>query len=184
MFFIPARMLCVAALTGIAFNTTQQAMAQVQSAPIGTIEASIGGKAYAGETRKVASEGTSTAGFRTFGPVVNLVLQAHDPQSERMMHNVLALDISVMGSDASASVTAGSVSYWPEGVGKPFYTSDEGGGETQVTFDTLSLDDGNANVSGRFTTTICAKESYFEEINMADCLPVEGTFETALLKEE
>ncbi len=181
MNFTPARIFCAAGLTGFALVAAQFSMAQAQSAPMGAIEASIGGKGYVGETRKVPS-GTSTATFQAYGPMVNLTLQAHDPQADRTMQNIVTMQISLMGNDASASVTASSVSYWPDGMNEPFYTSEEGGGETQVTFDTLTFNGGDARASGTFTTTVCAKESYFREIDKTDCLPVEGRFDTALHK--
>lgn len=180
MTFTPARLVCVAAISGMALTATQLAAAQPQSAPMGSLEASIDGAPYTGETLKTPSEGTSTAAFRAYGPVVNLSLQAHDPQAESLMHNVLSLEISLMGNDASASVIESSASYWPEGMGKPFYTSDEGGGETQITFEALSLDGDDAKASGSFTTTACLKKGYLEEIDMTDCLPIEGRFDTAL----
>jgi hypothetical protein len=154
--------------------------AQVESNAIGALEARLGDQAYAGEFLEIPSEGTTTASFRSFGPVTNVSLQAHDPEAESRMRNVLTLEYSVMGSDATASVTSSTVTYWPNGMSGAFYTSDEGGGETNVSLESLSFESESPRAVGVFTSTVCAKESFMTEINMDDCLPVEGRFETAI----
>ncbi|MBY9068163.1 hypothetical protein K1X12_14725 [Hyphomonas sp. WL0036] len=170
-----------AALLTLAAVAVLPSCAQVQTTTVGTMKAQIGDQAYAGEFLEVPSEGTTTASFQAFGPVTNLALQAHDPRAESRMKNVLTLDLSLMGNDASASITAATVSYWPEGMGKAFYTSDEGG-EAQVSLETLSLDTAGGQITGRFNSTVCRKENHFAEIDMSDCLTIDGSFETALLQ--
>lgn len=172
-----------AALFSLAAVAVLPSCAQVQTTAAGTMKAQIGGQAYAGEFLEVPSEGTTTASFRSFGPVTNLALQAHDPRAESRMKNVLTLDLSIMGSDASASVTAATVSYWPEGMGEPFYTSDEGG-QVQVSLETLSLDKASGQTTGRFNSTVCRKESHFAEIDTSDCLTIDGSFDTALQQDQ
>lgn len=43
------------------------------------------------------------------------------------MLNVLSIEISLMGSDTSASIMEASVSWWLEGMGEPFYLSQDSG---------------------------------------------------------
>ena len=178
----PMRLLCAAGLFGLCAAVPLSASARVQTSPIGTVKAVIDGKDYAGETLAVPSEDSATAHFRTFGPVTNLAIQAQDPEAERRMHNVLTLEISVMGEGAGAQITASSASYWPDGMSAPFYTSEEGAGAASITLEAFSLESGAARAAGSFEATLCAKESYFAEIDLEDCLPVEGVFDTALRK--
>lgn len=151
----------------------------MQTNPLGVVDAVINGAAYHGETLDMPSEGTATAEFRAFGPVTSLTIQAHDPEAGSIMRNVLVVDISLMGDDAAAPVMDVSVSYWPGGMGAPFYISDESGVEPDIAFDTLSFGD-DAAARGSFAARMCKQESFFAEVDLNDCIPVEGTFDTAL----
>ncbi|MDK3075264.1 hypothetical protein QO034_19440 [Sedimentitalea sp. JM2-8] len=172
----------VLGIAGLALCISQPVLGQVGSIPVGTINARIGDISYTSETLDVPSEGTSTAEFRALGPATTVSIQGHDPQAESIMSNVLSLDIMLMGSDASAAVTEATVSYFPKGMNEPFYSSDESGTQTQVVFEALSFDDGVPKAKGSFTALVCRKDDFFTEADQSDCLPVEGTFETALRK--
>ena len=166
----------------LALCLVQPASAQVERNAIGEIDASIDGAPYVGETLEVPSEGTSTAEFRSFGPVTSLSIQAHDPEAESVMGNVLSLEISLMGTDPSATVTETSASWWPQGMGEPFYHSEGSQTDVDVTLETLSLEDGTAAIAGRFSALLCRKDSFFAESDTNDCLPVEASFDTVLRK--
>lgn len=84
---------------------SQTATAQIETVPVGTVTATIGEAAYVGETLDVPSEGTSTAEWRTFGPVSSLSIQANDPDAESIMQGILTIEISLMGTDASGATT-------------------------------------------------------------------------------
>lgn len=150
--------------------------------PVGSISATIGDTSYRGETLDVPSEGTATADFRSFGPTATVSIQGHDPNAESIMSNVLSLNITVMGNGASATVTDATVSYFPQGMSEAFYSSEESGTRSQVMFDTLAFDEGAAEAKGSFTALLCRKDDFFSEADKDDCLPIEGTFETALRK--
>ena len=167
---------------GLALCLTLPAWAQAAGTPVGTVDATIDKMAYAGETLDVPSEGTSTAEYRSFGPVTSLTIQAHDPNADSRMHNVLSIEVSLMGSDASASIVEASVSWWPSGMSEPFYHSEGSEAELALTIDALSLEDGQANIAGSFSAQVCRKDGFFAEADMDDCLPVEGTFNTPLGK--
>jgi hypothetical protein len=169
------------ATSGLALCLVPPALAQMGTTSIGTLNATIGDASYAGETLEVPSEGTATAEFRSFGPVVSITIQAHDPNTESMMNNVFSFEISLMGTDASATVADKSISYWPGGMSAPFYMSEDSGVEPVITFDTLSLDD-DAAANGSFSALLCRKDDFFSETDTDDCLQVEGTFQTALHK--
>ena len=167
---------------GLVICMAHPALAQIGKTPMGTLEATIDGMPYSGETLNVASEGTSTAEFRSFGPVTSLSIQAHDPQAQSIMHNILTIEVSLMGTDASASVMDVSVSYWPEGMGEPFYLSEDSGTAPQIDFDALSLEDGTSAAQGNFSAVICRRDGMFADTDTGDCRQVEGTFDTALRK--
>jgi len=167
---------------GLVLSLALPAVAQMQQ-PMGVVDAVIDGAAYHGETLDVPSEGTSTAEFRTFGPMTSITIQAHDPDAESIMRNVLIVEISLMGADASAAVFDVSVSYWPEGMSAPFFISDESGVDGVATFEALSFE-GEAAASGSFSAVMCRQESFFVESDPEICLPVEGTFDTRLHRAE
>lgn len=172
----------VLATFGLALCLAQPALAQITRTPVGTVDATIDGTPYSGETLDVPSEGTSTAEVRFFGPVTSISIQAHDPEAESIMQNVLTMEVSLMGNDASASMMDVSVSWWPEGMSPPFYLSEDSGAAPEVVFDALSLEDGAATAQGRFLAVVCRRDSMLAEVDTSDCRPVEGTFDTALRK--
>ena len=96
-----------------------------------------------------------------------------------IMRNVLAVEISLMGNEPSSPVIDVSVSYWPEGMGGPFYMSTDSGVAASVTFEGFSLGD-EPSVSGSFSAVMCRHESMFAEADTDNCLPVEGRFDTRL----
>ncbi|NUH66364.1 hypothetical protein HTT03_13840 [Sulfitobacter sp. S0837] len=164
---------------GACLALTQPVLAQT-SEPIGALAASIDGTSYRGETLSVPSEGSATASFQSFGPVTKVTIQAHDPEAESRMHNVLALEVSLMGDRASASQMDKTVSWWPEGMNAPFYISEGNEAEVQVIFDTLSFADGASAATGSFSALLCRKQAFFSEADRDDCKQVEGTFDTRL----
>ena len=128
----------ILAASGLTLCLAQPALAQIAKTPVGAVEATIDGEPYSGETLDVPSEGTSTAEVRSFGPVTSISIQAHDPEAESIMRNVLSVEVSLMGSDASASIMEASVSWWPDGMSEPFYLSEDSGTAPEVILDALS----------------------------------------------
>lgn len=170
-------------VTGL-LTLSQTATAQIETVPVGTVTATIGGAAYEGETLDVPSEGTSTAEWRTFGPVSSLSIQAHDPGAESIMQGILTIEISLMGTTASAAMIDASVSWWPEGMNAPFYINEEIGKDLSISIDTLSLEKEGSLISGSFSAQLCRKDSFFADADTENCRPVEGQFDTALKKAE
>lgn len=162
--------------------TNARLQGAIDRSGLGEVIATIGGAAYRGQTLDVPSEGTSTAEFRDLGPVNTISLQAHDPEAESVMRNVLNIDFSLAGDDSSAPISSPTVSYFPDGMNEPFYSSEGMEPVPQVTLGTLSLEDGAASISGQFAANICRKSGFFSEPDKGDCMTVEGNFETALRK--
>lgn len=165
---------------GLFLCSAQSATSQIASTVAGTVNATIGGAPYSGETLDVASEGTSTAEVSAFGPMNSITIQAHDPQAGNIMHNVLSIEISLMGDEATAPILDASVSWWPKGMSAPFYLSEDSGTEAAVAIDSLSLQDGASTIEGSFSARVCRKDDFFAETDTSDCLQVEGSFDTAL----
>lgn len=154
----------------------------IEKSGIGEVKATIDGAPYRGATLDVPSEGTSTAEFRNLGPATTISLQAHDPDAQSVMSNVLSVDFTVAGNDASAPLSGATISYFPDGMNEPFYSSESSEPPAEVTLHTLSLEDGAASVIGEFTAKLCRKAGMFSEADTNNCVAVEGTFETALRK--
>lgn len=173
----------ILAAFGITLGLAQPALAQIARTPMGAVDAAIDGTPYSGETLDVPSEETSTAEFRSFGPVTSISIQAHDPKAESIMRNILSIEVSLMGSDAADAIIETSVSWWPEGMSEPFYLSENSGTDPEVIFDVLSLEDGAA-VQGSFSAVVCRRDGMFAESDTSDCRVVEGAFDTALRKAE
>ena len=167
---------------GLALCLAQPALAQIAKTPVGTVDATIDGTPYLGETLDVPSEGTSTAEVRSFGPVTSISIQAHDLEAESIMRNVMTIEVSLMGSDASASIMEASVSWWPEGMSPPYYLSEDSETDSVIILDSLSLEDGAAAARGSFSAVVCRRDGIFADAETSDCRQVEGTFDTALRK--
>ncbi len=165
-------------------RTESELGGRIDKQRVGEIVGTIDGSAYRGETLEIPSEGTSTAEFMAIGPMTMLTVQAHDPAADSMMHNVFSVNISLMGDDASASVSEAAVSYFPEGMSAPFFMNERNETETEVIVESLSLEDGAASVAGRFVARLCRKADAFSEADAGNCVDTEGRFETALLKRE
>ncbi|MDN2566765.1 hypothetical protein N1F89_11070 [Aquibium sp. A9E412] len=146
--------------------------------PIGTVEATIDGASYRGETLHVPSEGTATAEVRDFGPIRMVDIQAHDPDADSLMRGVLSIEIGpVSGADASAAEA--SVSYFPDGL-RNFYVSDEAPARASVTVETLTVEGERGSARGAFSAVLCKREDMMSELDADDCITVEGTFDTEL----
>lgn len=171
------------ALIGLALCLAQPALALAGSKPVGSLEATLDGQPYTGNTLEVASEGTSTAHFKTIGPMTMITVQAHDPKAKGIMHNVITLEMSVAGKDAAATVTPGAVAWWPKGMRGTFYINEGNETETKIELDAFSMGS-EGHIKGRFFSTICRKDSMFAAADTSDCLPVEGRFDTALQKSD
>ncbi|GGO58502.1 hypothetical protein SAMN05444398_12139 [Roseovarius pacificus] len=155
----------------------QAALAQ-ETVPMGTMTATIGGEAYAGQTLDVPSEGTSTAEVRPIGPMMSVSIQAHDPEAASIMQGILTIEFMLMDAGGLPAPMTPSISWWPEGMNAPFFQSEEGG-TAEVALDDLSLND-PASAKGSFAATLCRKDSFFTEADTNDCRTVEGRFETTL----
>ncbi|PSM17631.1 MULTISPECIES: hypothetical protein [Nitratireductor] len=167
------------ALTSILFLTAGKAVA-VETVRLGTVTAVIDAQAYQGETLRVPSEGTATATLSNFGPLSRVSVQAHAVDGKSRMKNVLVVEFSLMGAGPDAPASDPSISWWPEGMGAPFYVAGDEGGSVELTLDTLTLG-GEPETSGSFVARLCRKQDMFSEPDADACIDVEGTFDTPLV---
>ncbi len=169
-----------AAVLAVTFCIAMPAMAQMQTDAIGTVDATIDGAPYSGETLSIPSEGTATAEYMAVGPMTSVTVQAHDPQAESIMRNILSVEIMLMGNALAGNMMEPTVSYWPGGMSAPFYMSDGSGTVPSITIDEVSLTEGAAFIRGSFSATPCKQDSFFAEMDLQDCITIEGSFDTVL----
>lgn len=148
--------------------------------PLGILEASIDGTEGRWETLAVPAEGAATANYRITGATTSIAIQGHDRTAEHMRQNVLNLEVTLQGETAEAEVLTAGVNLFPDGLENPFYVSDAEGAGASVSFDHLELGDEEGTAVGRFTATICRRESIAAEADPNSCREVEGRFDTQL----
>jgi len=146
---------------------------------IGTIEATIGGESGTWTTIHMPSEETATAEYSQMGPMTTISIQGHDPDSGSMMRNVISLDVTLMGDGPSAEALDPTLSLFPEGMTGPFYTSGDGEVDVLIQFDELDLSE-RGHARGSFSGQLCRQDGMFAELDLDDCRPIEGTFDTTL----
>ena len=154
--------------------------AKMPGEPVGSVEAKIGDATYKGKTFDAPGQDASSTSFQAAGPLTTVTIQAHDSDAPSMMENVFGIQITLNEKKASAPVFDASLSYWPGGMKKPFYVTENSGVQTKITFDEMTFDGGTANMKGSFSGKLCKKKNFMSETDTSDCLPVEGTFDTAL----
>ncbi|MEO9613610.1 MAG: hypothetical protein ABJG86_04670 [Nitratireductor sp.] len=154
----------------------------VETTPLGTVTAVIDAQAYQGETLRVPSEGSATATLRDFGPLSRVSVQAHAVGGKSRMTNVLVLEFSLMGAGPDAPISDLNLSWWPEGMGAPFYVAGDEGGSVEMTLDALTLA-GDPEIAGAFVARLCRKQGMFSKPDADACIDANGTFETTLVKE-
>lgn len=150
---------------------------------MGEITASIDGKPYTAITLSQTSRHSSSATFHPVGGMTMVSIQGYDLDTGDVMENVLNLEVSLMGGNASAKIFDAKITYWPEGMDGPFYTNDQTGHNVSLSWDALSLGD-DATAKGTFETTLCRQESFFSEVDANNCQDVVGSFETGLDRKE
>ena len=163
----------------IAIILAASAAPALAETPIGEISGEIGGEAFVWETLDVPSEGTATAEFSEFGPVTTVSIQGHERGGESRMRNVISLDVTLMGDGPSAEALDPTLSLFPEGMTGPFYTSGDGEVDVLIQFDELDLSE-RGHARGSFSGQLCRQDGMFAELDLDDCRPIEGTFDTTL----
>ncbi|WP_411359486.1 hypothetical protein [Pseudidiomarina salilacus] len=147
---------------------------------IGNVTAEFDGTRYSGITLGDTSEHQASATLRNFGSMTMLNLQAHDTSADSMMKNVFNIEIGLSSSGSSPQVMSAQFSYWPNGMGEKFYSSEETA--VKVTFEQFSAGE-DAKAVGTFSGRMCAKADFYSAADTSDCKEVTGTFDTQLVNE-
>lgn len=160
----------------LALGCTPSASA-VDTEVFGSMQARIGGEAGEWETLRLPGEGTATASFRSTGAAATISIQGHDPDADSRMHNVLSLQVTVMGEGTSPDVLGDpTLNLFPEGMsGASWHAS-----TVELEWERLELGAGGGHATGRFSASLCRQENAFSEPDTGDCREVEGEFDTAL----
>lgn len=144
----------------------------------GEVSASIGEQDYQGVTLAATGERQSSATYLQLGGMTLVNIQAHDLETGGMMDNVLALSLTLTGSNDSAKVQSAELSYWPQGMTAPFYSS--GDGKASVTLERFEIDT-EGYAQGTFSGQLCYQKGMFSATDRSDCRSIEGQFSTTLV---
>lgn len=144
----------------------------------GEVNATIGTQDYHGVTLAAVGERQSSATYLQMGGMTLVNIQAHDLETGGMMDNVLALSLTLTGSNDSVQVQSAEISYWPEGMAAPFYIS--GGGQATVTLERFDIGQ-EGYAQGGFSGQICYQKGMFSAADASNCRTIEGQFSTALV---
>jgi hypothetical protein len=147
---------------------------------IGQIEAEIGGEDYHGITLGKTSEHAASAELMTMGPMTMVSMQAHDLDTGGIMDNVVNLKVSLMGASANAQIIEAEVSYWPEGMGSPFYISTGANVPLSIEWDRLEVGE-EPFAAGSFSGELCLQADFYTPADTTNCKSITGTFSSALV---
>lgn len=160
--------------------TALQACSADNYESMGEITATIDGRPYRAITLGKSSSHDASASYQVIGGMTMISMQGHDVDTGGIMDNVINVEVTLMGSNASASMMDAKVYYWPNGMGGPFYTSDQTGHEVSLTWEALLLND-DATARGSFETVLCRQEGFFDEVDTSTCIEISGRFDTGLV---
>lgn len=121
-----------------------------------------------------------SAGFVDHERLPSLNLQAH-PEPRFTTRDVVSVSGSWFGGySADKPLTGVEILFLPEGMSKPFYTTDQVPGDPDLTLDSFGIDGDTGQASGTFSGKLCRVEKLYEAPDMNDCKDISGTFETVL----
>lgn len=144
---------------------------------MGSIKTVMDGKTLVRNTLRVPSEGTATAEILKIGASGVVNLQAHDPGADRMLHNALAITFSFMGEGTRMQVLNDvEVNLYPTGLAGSSYGSER----ASIEWERLELRDDGGYAKGRFTASLCHKETSMSELDLGDCREMVGELDTEL----
>jgi hypothetical protein len=121
-----------------------------------------------------------TAGFGGPKKLPSLTLQGH-PEPHFSTTGVLSVRGSWFGGYESAKpLSQVEILFLPQGMSKPFYTSDQVPDGAEMVLDNIELGDETGQASGTFSGKICLVQELYEAPDMNNCKVVSGSFNTAL----
>ncbi|MGA9573242.1 MAG: hypothetical protein WBS20_04755 [Lysobacterales bacterium] len=149
---------------------------------VGQINADLDGEARQWFTISVkqGERKALSASFRNDNRLPTLSLQGH-PEPRYSSADVLSVTASWFGAyDPAKSPVSVEIIFMPEGMSKPFYTSDQVAESPTLTVDMMEWSDDTGRATGSFSGKICLVPKLYEAPNLDDCKTVSGTFDTAI----
>ena len=122
-----------------------------------------------------------TASFVDHKRLPSLNLQAH-PEPRFTTTDVLSVSGSWFGGYSEGKpLTDIEILFLPKGMSEPYYTTDQVEGDPTLTLDSFEVDGETGQVAGAFSGKMCRVAKLYEAPDLADCMDITGTFETALM---
>lgn len=149
---------------------------------VGTINANFGGEQREWHIISVTrgSETIITAGYRDHRMLPTLSLQGH-PEPSFTVTDVLSISGSWFGGySESKPISEVEIIFMPNGMSKPFYTSDQVPGDPVITLERFEKGDETGHASGTFSGKVCLVPELYAEPDLNDCKEISGNFDTPL----
>lgn len=129
------------------------------------------------------TQGERTAMSASFGGskrLPTLSVQGH-PEPRFTTSDVISVSGSWFNGYAPGKdVTGVEIIFMPQGMNKPFYTSDQVPGDASMVLESLDLSEEAGEAHGTFDGRICLVQELYAEPDLEDCMDVSGRFDTAL----
>ncbi|OWU85995.1 hypothetical protein ATO6_03750 [Oceanicola sp. 22II-s10i] len=149
---------------------------------IGTVDATFDGEARTYHTISVkhGEDTAATATYNNTSRLSSLSIQAH-PAPRFTSTDVLSISIDWIGEiDAAKSPMSVEVLYLPQGMSKPFYTTDQMPEAPKITFDSLDISASPGHATGTVEATLCLVPKLYEAPDPTDCMQITAGFDTAI----
>ncbi|WP_112321365.1 hypothetical protein [Oceanibium sediminis] len=151
----------------------------------GTISADHGGDSRDWFTIRIDTGNATgaSATFRAGKMLSNLHMQGH-PKPSFTTKDVLSIDASFRSPyKPGAAPMIVEIILMPDGMSRPFWTSDQAPGPAEISFETLDLNSDPGRAVGTFSAVLCMVEELYAEPDLDSCKPISGSFETNIALE-
>ncbi|ETX26717.1 hypothetical protein [Roseivivax isoporae] len=160
------------AVLAVAFSAGLAAQASAQEV-IGEISLTLDGEDRVWQTLRSTDPSVSfNTGVTEYGPVKDISIQGYT-EGGSYTEDVLAISLAIMSGGGMVDQT---VMHVPEKMSQSWVNPDD---EELVTIEHIDDESIRGTVSGR----LCFMDGFATPIETDNCVPVEGTFETALPQE-
>lgn len=153
---------------------------------VGTVDVDLGGEVRTFHTVGMKRDGQTamTSTFNLSDRLSDLTIQAH-PVPRFTSTDVISINASWFGAYSDGAAPASVEVLWlPEGMSKPFYTSDQVSEAPVLEIGMINRDGETGQITGTISATVCRVSGLYEPPDMEDCLPLTGTFDTQVLVKE
>lgn len=120
-----------------------------------------------------------SASFRDDKRLPRLSLQGHT-EPRYSSADVLHVTAFWFGDYDPEKKPTAEIIFMPDGMSKPFYTSDQLEEKPTLTVDSMEWSDGAGQVTGSFSGKICLVSKLYETPDPEDCKTISGTFDTRI----